>query len=219
MQKRKIIFDTYDTAADGLWTLSSWNLGPAEPLEILLDVPGRLDGPLDASEALTGDVQYGPRPLEVLLESSEGTRQERQARINYMVNLLHGRRVPVWLPDDPGHYVIGRLKVTPQYNDMAHAAVQVTATCEPWRYATDETIASVTVNGGTTQEVILENDRRRTYPTATVTGVVTLTYNGSSFSLGGGTHLLTRIPLGAGDHVVTVSGTGTLMITYRRAVL
>jgi hypothetical protein len=218
MQKRKIIFDTYDTAADGLWTLAAWSLGDAEPEEVLLTIPGRLDGPLDASEALTGDVQYGPRPLAVTLESSEGTRMERQARINYMVNKLHGRRVPVWLPDDPGHYVIGRLKVTPQYNDLAHAAVQVTATCEPWRYATEETEVAATVNG-TTQEVVLINDRRRTYPTATVTGTVTLAYNGNSFALGEGTHVLTGIPLGEGEHVVTVTGKGSVVITYRRAVL
>jgi hypothetical protein len=218
MQKRKVIFDTYDTAADGLWTLAACQLGDAVPQEILLDIPGRLDGPLDASESLTGDVEYGSRPLDVLLESSEGTRQERQARINYMVNRLHGRRVPVWLPDDPGHYVIGRLKVTPQYNDLAHAAVRVTATCEPWRYANEETEATVTVNGNT-QEVILENDRRRTYPTATVTGKVTLVYGGKTSALSEGKHLLTGFPLGQGDHVVTVSGTGSVTFTYRRAVL
>lgn len=218
MQKRKIIFGTYDTAVNGFWTLAAWNLGDAEPEEVLLDIPGRLDGPLDVSEALTGDVRYLPRTLEVTLESSEGTRMERQSRIDAMVNRLHGRRVPVWLPDDPGHYVIGRLRVMPQYNDLAHASVQVTATCEPWRYATEETEVTVTCNGDT-QEVVLANDRRRTYPTATVTGAVTLAYNGNSFTLGEGTHLLTGIPLGAGDHVVTVSGNGSVTITYRRAVL
>jgi hypothetical protein len=218
MQKRKIIFDTYDTVADGLWTLASCVLGDAEPQEILLDIPGRLDGPLDASEALTGDVQYDPRPLEVLLESSEGTRQERKARIDAMVNRLHGRRVAVWLPDDPDHYVIGRLSVKPQYNDLAHAAVQVSATCEPWRYATDETEVTVAVENNT-QEVNLENDRRRTYPTAVVQGAVTVSYGGHSLSLGEGSHVLTGIPLGQGDHVVTVSGTGSVTFTYRRAVL
>ena len=218
MQKRKIIFDTYDTAADGLWTLASCVLGDAEPQEILLEIPGRLDGPLDASEALTGDVEYGPRPLEVMLESSEGTRAERQARISAMVNRLHGRRVPIRLPDDAEHYLIGRLKVTPQYNDLAHAAIQVTATCEPWRYANEETEVVVNANG-TTQEVILENDRRRTYPSATVTGEVVLAYNGKSMTFGEGTRLLTDLPLGQGDHLVKVSGKGSVTFTYRKAVL
>ena len=218
MQKRKIILDTYDTAADGLWTLASCVLGDAEPQEILLEIPGRIDGPLDASEALTGDVEYGPRPLEVLLESSEGTRTERQARISAMVNRLHGRRVKIWLPDDAEHYLIGRIKVTPVYNDLAHAAVQVAATCEPWRYATEETEVVVEVNGNA-EEVILENDRRRTYPTATVTGTVTLAYNGKSLALGEGTRLLTDFPLTQSDHVVKVSGTGSVTFTYRKARL
>jgi hypothetical protein len=219
MQKRKIIFDTYDTAADGLWTLASCVLGDAEPVTTLLDIPGRLDGPLDASEALTGDIQYGPRPLEVTLESSEGTRLERKARIDYMVNLLHGRRVPVWLPDDPGHYVIGRLSVRPQYNDLAHAAVQVSATCEPWRYATEETEVTVEV-GGSHKDITLTNDRRKVYPTATVVGEIEVTdEKGHSFALGEGTHLLTGLPLGLGNHVVTVFGMGSVTFTYRRAVL
>ncbi|MBO5123423.1 MAG: hypothetical protein J6B99_09735 [Oscillospiraceae bacterium] len=144
--KRKIIFDDYDTAANGLWTLAAWALSDAEPVTNFIDVPGRLDGPLDASTALTGDIQYSPRTLEATLESSEGTRLEREERIDYMVNKLHGQRVKIWLPDDADHYLVGRLRIKKEYNDLAHAAVKVTGTCEPWRYENDETVVRVELN-------------------------------------------------------------------------
>lgn len=138
MLKRRIIFDDYDTAAN-FWTLASWSCPEPEPVTDLVEVPGRIDGPLDFSTVLTDDISYNSRPLDVRLESSEGTRLERKARIDNMVNKLHGQRVKIWLPDDANRYLVGRLSVVMEYNDMAHAAVNVSATCEPWKYDNEET--------------------------------------------------------------------------------
>ena len=134
MQKRKIIIGTYDTAAEGLWTLSAWALGKAVANEEYANVPGH-SGPLDLSTALTdGEPYYGSRELEAVLESSEGTRLEREERINQMINKLDGWRHNIILPDDPLHYINGRVRVEKLYNDLVHASVRVTATCDPWRY-------------------------------------------------------------------------------------
>ncbi len=145
--KRKVILNSYDTAVDGLWTLAACELSDAEVVTNYIDVPGRLDGPLDASTVLTGDVTYKPRTLSLQLESSEGTRQEREARIDYMVNKLHGQRVKIWLPDDAAHYLVGRISVKKEYNNLAHAAVTVSAVCEPWRYENEETFGSALLCG------------------------------------------------------------------------
>lgn len=216
--KRKIIFDDYDTAVNGLWTLATWALSDAEPSTNYIDVPGRLDGPLDASTALTGDVQYRPRTLEATLESSEGTRLEREARIDYMVNKLHGQRVKIWLPDDAGHYLIGRLRIERGYNDLAHAAVKVTATCEPWKYENDETVKEAEVTNSTVN-VVLENTRRPACPVIHVQGEVLLGYEGSSYALNEGTYQLPDIQLTEEGHTVQVSGSGLVSFVYRKAVL
>lgn len=218
MEKRKVIFDTYDTAVY-LWTLASWSCPTPEPVTNLVEVPGRVDGPLDASTVLTGDIRYGTRPLEVRLESSEGTRQERQARIDNLVSLLHGQRVNVWGPDDGEHYLVARLNVKPEYNDLAHAAVVVTGTCEPWLYDNEETKVSVTAPGETPQEVTLVNDRRPACPVITVTGDVSVEYNGVSFALSEGVYKLPDIVLTLGESVVRVTGAGSATFTYRKAVL
>lgn len=146
MIKRKIIIDDYDTA-EHFWTLAGWSCPTPEPVTELVDVPGRIDGPLDASTALADDIRYASRPLEARLESSEGTRQERKVRIDELVARFHGQRVKLWGPDDEGRYLMARLSVVPEYNDLAHAAVVVTGTCEPWLYDNEETHVGVLLCG------------------------------------------------------------------------
>ena len=216
--KRKIILNNYDTAVDGLWTLAACVLSDAEPITNYIDVPGRLDGPIDASTALTGDIRYKPRVLNTMLESSEGTRQERESRIDQMVHELHGQRAVIWLPDDEAHYLLGRVSIKKEYNDLAHAAVAVSAVCEPWRYENVETEYKVTVSGDT-KEVTLENARRPALPLLTVEGSVRLEFKGNSYALGEGTHKLPSLLITQYGQTVKVSGDGSVTFLYRKAVL
>ena len=129
---RKVMIGDYDTGAKG-WTLSGCQLAPAEWRENLIEVPG-MDGVLDASAALTGSVTYAPRLLELTLERSDGTRTTRTAALDELVNSLDGQVLHIILPDDVQHYLTGRVRVAPQYNDLAHAQVLISANCDPWRY-------------------------------------------------------------------------------------
>ena len=222
MEKRKIIFDTYDTALMGLWTLAAQELTDPEYQEYFMEVKGR-DGPLDFSTVLTdGEPKYGSRTLTASLESSEGTRAERTARISRMVNQLDGMRIPIYLPDYPDYYLTGRVKVRQEYNDMAHCAVTVTATCDPWLYAIEERLYTLTA-GTEKQTAVLSNHGRRTaVPTAVISGenASFLIECGSvSLALGPGTYQLPDILLKTGNTQITYSGTGTAKITYREAVL
>ena len=150
MDKRKILLGTYDTA-EHLWTLAAWSLSDPEQVRSWVDVPGRRKGPIDASTVLSdGDPVYSSRTLAVTLESSEGTRLEREARIEQMVNWLDGWWVDIVLPDDVDtrrRYMRGTISVKKIYNNLVQAQVQVTAICEPWKYAAAETIAPVFLCG------------------------------------------------------------------------
>ena len=104
MARRKLVIGTYDTDLNGPWTLASWELSRAEYRSEMVTVPGR-DGDLDLSTALTdGAPRYGSRTLTATLERSDGTRLEREAAINTMINWLDGWRVDIRLPDDDLHY-------------------------------------------------------------------------------------------------------------------
>lgn len=139
MKKRRLILGDYDTAEDGLFTLSACKITKGSQVQSFVSVPGRY-APIDTSTLLTdGQPYYGSAALDATLESSEGTRDERLARVSGMVNALDGRSLRIIHPDHPERYLVGRVQVRPEYNDPAHCAVRVSAVCEPWLYNAQET--------------------------------------------------------------------------------
>lgn len=219
MKKRTIILGDYNTAHHG-WTLTGWKLGAAEPKTQYIEKPNG-DGTWDVSTALTdGIIKYKDRPLTVTLECSEGTRMAREATIRQMVNSLDGMRVKIHLPDDDTHHVVGRIHVVREYNDLAHAAVTVTATCEPWKYADAETIVAVAVSSEKQRVTLYNGGRRAVVPTLTVAGSSVLLEHGTaSQAMSAGTYQWPNLLLTPGAHTLVCSGSGTITFTYREAVL
>lgn len=218
MQKRKIIIGDYDTAALG-WTLAAWTF--SEPIQKTKyeDKPSG-DGSWDLSTALTDGIpRYNDRELTVALELSEGTRLEREEIIRHMVNLLDGLRWPIYLPDDDLHYITGRVHVARDYNDLAHARVTISATCEPWKYSIAETVVTLTASSTAQSTTLYNSGRRAVVPTLTVTGSVVLGFGTSTLALSAGTYTWPDLLLTTGRHVLTYSGSGTVALTYREAVL
>ena len=223
MQKRKIIIGTYDTDVNGKWTLSAWELSRAVAFESYADIPGH--GQIDLSTVLTdGEPYYENREFTATLESSEGTRLEREQRINDMINTIDGWRLNIKLPDDTTRYITGRIRVEKLYNDQAHCAVQVKAICEPWRYSVTETVVQRTATTTEQTVVLTNNGRRALVPRITVTkGDVKIKYpaNGGTLtnSFSPGTYNIVDFYLKKGTMSVVYSGTGTIAFTYREAVL
>lgn len=221
MEKRKIIFGSYDTAAHG-WTLASWSLTAAQEKTNFVNIPGG-DGSWDLSTALTDGISvYNDRTLTAVFECSDGNRLSRNALISEMVNALDGMRVDIVLPDDVLHHLNGRLHVAKNYSDLAHCAVTVTATCKPWKENNTETV--VTLTAGTTEKTatIVNNGRRASVPVLAIAGTganVLLGYGSASKAFSAGTYKWPDLLLTPGEHEITYSGTGTLTITYREAVL
>lgn len=226
MEKRKLIIGDYDTAVDGLWTLVSWKLTKGAQVQTFVAVPGRV-APLDLSTYLTdGQPYYDNATLEAILESSEGDRLERKARIDQMVNYLDGQTVNIYLPDDPDHYLVGRVQVYKDYNDPAHCAVRVSAVCDPWLYDAAETIVSLEATETEQTAYLFNYGRLAVVPTLTTTGEVNIAHGGSSWSLPAGEHALPELYLTPGQglgrpgvHSITYRGSGSIAITYREAVL
>ena len=224
MQKRKIIIGTYDTAQEGLWTLTEWTFSKAVAQEHYVSVPGH-NGPLDLSTVLTdGEPYYDSRELEAIFESSEGNRLEREQRINNMINKLDGWKFNIILPDDDLHYISGRVRVEKLYNDPAHASVRVSATCDPWRYNNAETVVGLTATSTTKTASLINMGRLSVVPDIKVTGgSVTLKFNSGgterTWSLSPGEYTIADIHLKNGSSPLSYSGTGQITLTYREAVL
>lgn len=220
MTKRQLILNDYRTAEDGLWTLASCKVTKAAQVQNIIEVPGRL-APLDLSTVLTdGQPYYSSALLDAVLESSAGTRDERTLRILYMMNRLDGYSVNIILPDYPNNYMVGRVQVDLEYNDLAHSAVHVTAVCEPWLYNAEETIVTAELTD-TDQTVTLGNGGRLVVvPTVEVTEEATIAYGGRTQVLSAGSYSLPWLALKPGlVYPITCSGSGTVTFTYREAVL
>ena len=142
MDKRTLIIGSYNTAEHG-WTLCSFKLSDAAMKTKYTEKNGG-DGSWDLSTVMTdGEPRYKNRSLAAVLECSEGTRTTREELINALVDSLDGRECHIVLPDRPEHYLVGRVHVTVNYSDLAHASVGISATCEPWLYHED-TVVSLT---------------------------------------------------------------------------
>lgn len=226
LKKRALIIGTYDTDHDGLFTLSALELTDPDYQANFQEVPGR-DGPLDFSTVLTdGEPRYGSRTLTATLETSEGTRQQRQDRIGRMINTLDGFRWEIRHPDFPAHYLSGRVQVKQLYNDLAHGAVSVTAICDPWLYSRVERVYTLAATTEIRLMALSNRGRRVLVPRVEVisddeTAHFGCFYNDTYDFLGPGVYTLPGLPLRPGDTVIRygVSENCTVKISYREAVL
>lgn len=224
--KRKLILGEYDTALRGLWTMNSCKITKAQQIQNYIDVPGRY-APLDASTALTdGEPYYGSAHLSAGFESSEGDLAARQSRIDAMLNYLDGRNVQIIHPDHPNHYLIGRVQVIPEYNDLVHCAVTVEAVCEPWLYAAEPTVRPVELTDEAQDVQLVNAGRMAVAPLITVDGDVHIECDTGSWDLSAGEYTLPGMLLTPGTRfgvsgglTVSCSGVGTVTFTYREAVL
>lgn len=220
MEKRSITLGGYNTAVDGLWTLSSFTFSDPAYTPNFVKIPGS-SVTLDLSGALTdGEPDYDTRTLTATFESSEGTRLERKGRIDLMVNQLDGRRLDIMLPDDPDHYLTGRVSVKVLYNDTAHASVSIEAICDTWRYANIETVVHLDAGAAPKTEILTNRGRKPVVPVILVEGGdVTLTFEESTITLGVGTHITPMLYLTPGAHELTYMGAGSVTLSWREAVL
>ena len=221
MNKRRIIIGDYDTAESG-WTLSAWNFTPARYKSTLVEKPGG-DGAWDLSTALSDGIpRYETRELTATLERSDGDREFREEEIKEMINTLDGFQWEIYLPDDVDHYVVGRVSVARKYSDPAHAAVTVTATCEPWKYNRCDTVQEIQATATAQAHHIINGGRRPIVPILEIEGAsasVEIIYGAATRVLSAGTYKMPDILLLPGAQDIQVKGSGLLRITFREAVL
>lgn len=216
-EMRAFLFDKYHTWYDWRLTLTGKDHPAPEPNFNYIKLEGA-NGSIDATEALTGETTYADRPMTASFRTSEGTREERDALLREISAALHGRKVQIIEPDDPDHFYLGRCKIKTTERSAVHIAFDVEATCDPWRYAVEETERRVDVLGAV--DVVLWNHGQKTLcPEIHVSGSVTVTFGGEPTALSTGVYKLSHLKLRAGAAVVSLTGSGTVTFYYREASL
>lgn len=215
---RYFIFDKFNTWADWRLTLTGKSIPDPEPKTNYINIDGA-HGSLDMTEALTGEINYNDRVVTASFRTSEGTHEERMRLLRQIKAALHGRKVKIIEPDDPTHYFFGRVKIKDPTSDQVHLAFTVEATCEPWRYAVNETERIVQLHSEVVT-LILRNEGTKTLcPTIKIDGAVSITANGVSTELINGTYKITDIRLTPGVNAVDLTGAGFITFLYREAEL
>lgn len=214
---RYFLFGDNNTWSDWKLTLTAKDTPLPEPKTNYVNLDG-VSGSLDLTEALAGEVTYNDRTVTASFWTSEGTFEERVALVNQIGAALHGKKVEIVEPDDQTHYFLGRVKITAQKYSQVHSEFTVEAICDPWRYALEETVQTVEVDGA--GSVTLANAGVKSLcPDISVTGSVTLTCGDTTVTLEAGTHKVPGIKLRTGETVVNVAGSGTVTFRYREAGL
>lgn len=217
--ERFFILGNKNTWYDWRLYLTAKNIPDAEPKTNYVAIDG-MDGTLDLSESLTGEIKYNDRTISASFWTDNGSYKDRNALLRSIVSQLHGKKIKIIEPDDPDHYFYGRVKIKSKKNILPYAELTLEAICEPWRYAINESVRRVEVNSESVTDVVINNNGVKTLcPTITVTGAVNVIYNGVKTPLTSGTYKISDVKLYQGVNIISVSGNGSVTFTYTEADL
>ena len=217
--ERFFILGNKNTWYDWRLYLTAKDIPDAEPKTNYITIDG-MDGTLDLSESLTGEIKYNDRTITASFWTDNGDYKDRNALLRSIVSQFHGKKIKIIEPDDPDHYFYGRVKIKSQKNILPYAEFTIEAICEPWRYAINESVRRAEVESESVTNVVINNNGVKTLcPTITITGSVNVIYNGVKTSLTDGAYKISNIKLYQGVNIIGVSGNGSATFTYTEADL
>ena len=163
------------------------------------------NGSIDLSEVVTGRPVYGLRTLKLTFKRRGASASEWLSVCSQIASAVHGKRLPITLPDDPDHYYLGRIACTPGVKEYGAGTFEITAICDPYKYAQTESTASC---GAGTTAVLNNGDE-----------IVSPTFTAYSIAQVGKAVKIPELLLLPGANNVTVTGTGNVVLTWREGVL
>lgn len=218
MKRRGLQFGSYHTGNDWGLILNSKYYDPPKPKTKYLSVDGR-DGDLDLSETLTGEIKYENRNGKYKFLMTNGTYKDRENLIAEILKAVHGRKMKIMIDDDLDHYMYGRCEISGIKNSNAYGEFTISTECDPWKYRVIETVRTVTVNNDEIELSCVNDGVKTVIPTLKVTGTIKINFDSFSVSLSEGTHKILDLKLRSGVKILTISGNGTLVLSYREAIL
>ena len=122
-------------------TWSDWHLIPSSRPVVAqagvstayVDIPGRKDGPRDATENLVNRVVYGQRSgsFEFLVENDHEYWETLRMKI---AGYLHGKNMKMCLEDDPEYYYEGRFSLSEWKSESWNSKITINYAVKPFKY-------------------------------------------------------------------------------------
>ena len=199
------------------------------PKSYTIDIPG-MDGALDLTESLMGDVKYSNRKIKLNFELDGD--YYSWATISSMINnFCHGQKAKVILDTDPNYYWEGRISLSSTKDDYSYGEVELTMDADAYKYEKYSSIENwlwddfsfedgiireykdLQVTGS--MQLIIPGRRKKIYPYITCSNNMQVTFNGVTYNLPKGTVQALGIELGNTDNILYFSGYGTVSVEYR----
>jgi phage-related protein len=183
-----------------------------EPKTVYDEIPG-MNGTLDSTEEY-GEVFYNDRTLAL---DSKHPSDSWHADFQAFMNAYHGQLVKIAFSNDPDYYWSGRLAVS-EYESKDHS-LMMSAIVYPYKFK--KTLTTVTKTGG--GSVTLTNGRMKVVPEITISGPVTLAWDGYTKALSASSYPKTvrvaGLELKQGTTTVTITGSASVTFSYREGSL
>lgn len=212
---RGVKFGEFHTAADWGMSLAEKSIEPPKPKTKTISIEGR-DGDIDLSESL-GVLRYDNRSLSFKFELLDGTYQQRLDIMAAVLRHIHGKRLKVTLDDDSDYYFIGRCTVKSYENNRAMGTIEIEVDADPYRLKVVDTVRTASVIGDSVDVVCQNLGMKTVVPLITVTGNVSIGFDGVTNSLETGRYEINTIKFSPGDNYIHVSGTGDVVFTFQEA--
>ena len=189
-------------------TLDGFEMDPPSVVESYVDIPGRIDGPIDMSEALTGYPTYGTREMKVTFFALADGRANGESLLTRAFGMLHGRRGEIVLSWDPDYTYFGRISIEAVTRHRKVVGFTMTAKCEPYKLKQHVSVTR-NVAGGVWLE--LESGDAPVCPEWTIRQKTEIHKEGSNitYQLGRGRYRMPDLVLRKGTNRVYAYARGT----------
>lgn len=216
-------FDDFHSYVDFGLILNSVSISPPEPKTHYVNVAG-MDGSIDLTDALTGDVKYKNRTLSFRF-AYKGNHYEQISEYTKIGKHIHGRNMKIIIDSDENYYYQGRVKISKCEHQPGICLFDITCDVEPYKYDFGDDwlwdpfdfeegfvneLRDLTVEG--TLDVLVIGHRKRYIPWITCSEPMDVTYDGITYNLKAGRNKVFDIAISEGEHYFLFAGNGVVSI-------
>lgn len=207
----------------------SVEISSPDPKTYTIDVPG-MDGELDLTESLIGDIKYNNRKI-VLKFEVDGDFYDWSTISSKINNFCHGKKANIILDTDINYYWQGRVTLNSTKEDYSYGELELKIDADPYKYEVyggldkwkwdtfnfeDGIIREYKdLEVNSTLTVIIPGRRKTIYPYFTTSIGLQVVFEGVTYTLPLGTSQVLGIALKEGDNILTFIGGGKVSIDYR----
>lgn len=188
-----------------------------EPKTVKVDING-MDGSLDLSTALTGDIQYNNRKIKMYFTIADI--RDYDKKISEIANYLHGKNITFINSNDDLYFYKGLATISKWECSKGIGSIVIDVDAYPFKIAIHKTSKTFTVN--LIDSIYVEcNSRKRVVPDIEIlSGSMTLMKNNfTTEELTVGKYTIPEIYLIQGDNYIACNGSGTVKFTWKCEVL